>query len=102
LVLGILRLTGTCQPAPPLDTLDTDTSVMQELLSAVERLGAVCPWTAEKRAEDMIHYTRKELLEVEEVFLHARHAPLCSRNLVQELGDVLFDVLLLIQVYQPW
>ena len=37
------------------------------LRDLVGRLGRECPWTKEQRAHDMLYYTRKECLEVEEV-----------------------------------
>lgn len=70
---------------------------MEMLVAAVERLRLVCPWTAAQKSDNMIHFVRKEILELEEVFLASRHSPLHTANLTQELGDVLFDVLLLIQ-----
>ena len=72
------------------------------LESLVHRLGRECPWTRAQDASDMIYHTRKELLEVEEVFRDAKRrgdssAP-DSKELTKELGDVLFDVLMLIEV----
>jgi NTP pyrophosphatase (non-canonical NTP hydrolase) len=37
------------------------------LAALVSRLGVECPWTKEQHAMDMLYYTRKECLEVEEV-----------------------------------
>ncbi|KAL1504378.1 hypothetical protein AB1Y20_010784 [Prymnesium parvum] len=73
-------------------------SKLELLAATVDRLGAECPWTAAQKSEDMMHYLRKECLEVEEVLLGARSRPVDKANLTQELGDVLFDVLLLIRV----
>ena len=74
-------------PAAPLVRLG-------ELGSLVEDLGRRCPWTAAQQAGDMLYYTRRELLEVEEV-LRKRQG---DARLAEEVGDVLFDALLLAQV----
>jgi hypothetical protein len=37
------------------------------LRDLVGRLGRECPWTKAQRTHDMLYYTRKECLEVEEV-----------------------------------
>ena len=44
---------------------------LTKLLAYVDRLDAVCPWTAAQRAADMMHYTRKELIEVDDVLREA-------------------------------
>ena len=74
-------------PAAPLARLG-------ELGALVEDLGRRCPWTAAQQAADMLYYTRRELLEVEEV-LRKRQG---DARLAEEVGDVLFDALLLAQV----
>ncbi|KAL3928850.1 MAG: hypothetical protein SGPRY_002215, partial [Prymnesium sp.] len=73
-------------------------SDLEALMAAVARLGEVCPWTAAQRSEDMMLYLRKECIELDQVLLQARTRPLNTAELTQELGDVLFDVLMLIQV----
>ena len=72
-------------------------SNLTALADLVGRLGQECPWTKKQRTSDMLFYVRKECLEVEEVL---RLKDASSTELMQELGDVLFDVLLMIEVTQ--
>ena len=73
---------------------------IQALVQLVERLGAECPWTKQQDCHDMIYYTRKELLEVEDVFRGASkgRGSVDAADLTKELGDVLFDALMMIEV----
>ena len=66
-----------------------------QLAELVSRLGVECPWTKAQGTQDMLFYTRKECLEVEECF---RAKELDKTHLTKELGDVLFDVLMMIEV----
>lgn len=74
-----------------------------ELTAVVSRLHRVCPWTKTQSASDMIAHTRNELAEVEEAMAacasgSGEEAAAPSRaHLEAELGDVLFDVLMLIE-----
>ena len=71
------------------------------LVDVVRRLGLECPWTRAQNSTDMIYWIRKELLEVEEVYRNAAKDSdkvLNREELTKELGDVLFDVLMLIEV----
>ena len=69
----------------------------------VQALGHGCPWTKAQRCEDMMFWMRKELIEVEEVLRAADGAggnpvkPVDGNELIKELGDVLFDALMMIQ-----
>ena len=80
-------------PAPPLPAPAT-AAPLARLGALVEDLGRRCPWTAAQQAGDMLYYTRRELIEVEEV-LRKRQG---DARLAEEVGDVLFDALLLAQV----
>lgn len=73
-----------------------------ELTAVVSRLHEVCPWTREQSAADMLAFTRKELVEVEEAMAACADdggepGALPRAQLESELGDVLFDVLMLIE-----
>jgi XTP/dITP diphosphohydrolase len=70
------------------------------LVNIVERLGIECPWTRKQNCDDMIYYARKEILEVEDVFRDARKRGenVDAKELTKELGDVLFDALMMIEV----
>ena len=76
---------GKMSSATSLDTLAT----------LVGRLGRECPWTKSQNTADMLYWTRKECLEVEEVL---RTKEVDGDELTKELGDVLFDVLMMIEV----
>jgi NTP pyrophosphatase (non-canonical NTP hydrolase) len=74
-----------------------------DLTRLVQRLGdGECPWTKQQSAADILFYLRTEMIEVEEVLRkqHKRPAsgPELAQDLIGELGDVLFDALLLIRV----
>ena len=72
---------------------------LTQLTQVVRRLGdGECPWTKEQSAWDLLYYMRKELIEVEEELRKHRRADAPAQDLVGELGDVLFDALLLIRV----
>jgi len=72
------------------------------LTDVVQRLGVECPWTKQQSAADMLYHLRSEVLEVETVLreqrAHPERAAKLAHDLVGELGDVLFDALLLIRV----
>ena len=70
-------------------------ATLAELTSHISRLGVECPWTRRQRTLDMIFYLRKELIEVEE---EMRRDSVDGPALAKELGDVLFDALMLIEV----
>jgi len=72
--------------------METSASRLAKLVS---RLGRECPWTKAQCTSDMLYYTRKECLEVEECL---RCKQVDSLELIKELGDVLFDVLMMIEV----
>ena len=84
----------------------TATPSLATLTTMVQRLGVECPWTKAQATEDLIFWARKELIEVEEVLRAAKGsgggkaAPLNGNELVKELGDVLFDTLMMIMVAQ--
>ena len=71
-------------------------SSLAQLATLISRLGQSCPWTRAQSPRDMLFWTRKECLEVEEVI--RKPAPIDSKALTKELGDVLFDVLMMIEV----
>lgn len=86
------------------ELLDEPCSVeLGDLARVVQRLGdGECPWTKQQSAADILFYLRTEMIEVEEV-LRKQHkqpasSPELAQELVGELGDVLFDALLLIRV----
>ena len=94
---------GSSAAAAPNDT------ALQSLIGHVDQLGKECPWTAAQQPEDMLFHLRKELIEVEEVLRAHRNRPAEAdprlkkpsiEALVTELGDVLFDALMLIEVAQ--
>jgi NTP pyrophosphatase (non-canonical NTP hydrolase) len=71
-----------------------------ELAAIVSRLQAVCPWTKEQSAADMLAFTREELTETEEALAKMAMgggAVAETRHLESELGDVLFDAMMLIE-----
>lgn len=72
------------------------TARLLELTAVVSRLHEVCPWTKAQTVKEMLAFTRGELAEVEGAIVGVDAA---SRvELVEaELGDVLFDVLMLIE-----
>ena len=61
--------------------------------TGVTRLGEECPWTQVQEVGDVIGYTQAELLEAQQAVGAAE-----ADELVDELGDVLFNTLLLIEV----
>jgi NTP pyrophosphatase (non-canonical NTP hydrolase) len=67
-----------------------------ELAAVVSRLQTVCPWTQTQSAADMLAFTRMELVETEEA-MGALAASSATAHLESELGDVLFNVLMLIE-----
>ena len=69
---------------------------LAQLATLISRLGQTCPWTRAQGPQDMLFWTRKECLEVEEVI--RKPAPIDTKALTKELGDVLFDVLMMIEV----
>lgn len=77
----------------------TGSAQLGELATHVRALGATCPWTKAQDARDMLYWTRKECLEVEEVLRKPADST-TGADLTKELGDVLFDVMMLIQVSQ--
>jgi XTP/dITP diphosphohydrolase len=66
---------------------------VDELADIVTRLGEECPWTQVQEVGDVIGYTQAELLEAQQAVGAAE-----ADELVDELGDVLFNTLLLIEV----
>ena len=74
---------------------------LAELARLVTRLGAECPWTRAQNTSDVVRYTRAELLEVEQAASRSwseAEAGEQTDELADELGDVLFNALLLIEV----
>ena len=67
-----------------------------------------CLWTQEKTADQLVEYTKSELLEVTEAIENRRHGddddgtkavlPHPSDDLESEVGDLLFDALLLARI----
>ena len=88
-VWAAFYVSNTPAPAPA--------APLARLGGLVEELGLRCPWTAAQRAGDMLYYTRRELLEVEEVLRKEQG----DARLAGEVGDALFDALLLAQVFLP-
>ena len=74
---------------------DNSPTDLAALASHVDRLGVVCPWTRQQKASDMMYYLRSEILEVEK---ELRQDTVDGEALSKELGDVLFDALMLIEV----
>ncbi len=74
-----------------------DAPELSALAANVRKLGRICPWTAKQKVDDMLYWTRREILEVEEV-LRRDDEEHRRANLTAELGDVLFDVLMAIEV----
>jgi XTP/dITP diphosphohydrolase len=66
---------------------------VDELADIVTRLGEECPWTQAQEVGDVIGYAQAELLEAQQAVGAAE-----ADELVDELGDVLFNTLLLIEV----
>ena len=73
----------------------SSTNSLDTLATLVGRLGRECPWTKSQNTADMLYWTRKECLEVEDVL---RTKEVDGDELTKELGDVLFDVLMMIEV----
>ena len=74
---------------------------LAELARLVARLGAECPWTRAQNTSDVVRYTRAELLEVEQAASRSwseAEAGEQTDELADELGDVLLNALLLIEV----
>ena len=70
---------------------------LSELVERVAQLGRECPWTAEQTPQTVLSYLREECSEVEES-LNAAASEERTSELASELGDVLFNALLLIEV----
>lgn len=79
------------------------TSRLLELTAVVSRLHKACPWTLTQSTTDMVAHTRNELAEVEEAMAActgaggAEAGAPARAHLEAELGDVLFNVLMLIE-----
>ena len=70
-------------------------SSLTALTGHIARLGVECPWTKKQATADMLFYLRKEIIEVEE---ELRKDDVDVHALTKELGDVLFDALMAIEV----
>tara|TARA_B110001452_G_scaffold34480_1_gene26597 strand:- start:316 stop:870 length:555 start_codon:yes stop_codon:yes gene_type:complete len=70
-----------------------DDNNLSELVARVAQLGRECPWTAEQTPQTVLSYMKEECSEVEAALNTA-----ASEELTSELGDVLFNALLLIEV----
>lgn len=79
-------------PDPPLP--------LTELVARIEQLGRECPWTAEQTPRDVIAFLRDECAEVEEALYDGDGDRNAQREaqLTSELGDVIFNALLLVEV----
>lgn len=64
-----------------------------EILEIISRCQAECPWTKVQKPEEIIAQAKSELAEVETALANNDMA-----NLEEELGDVLYDILLLMSV----
>ena len=69
---------------------------VEELIACVARLGRDCPWTAEQTAPSMLRFLREECAEAEEALGDASASP---EAIASELGDILFNALLAIEVH---
>ena len=54
-----------------------------------------CPWTSRTKASEMVRFTESEVLEVKE---EMAADPVNEEDLEEELGDLMFDVLLLMKI----
>ena len=72
----------------------------KRLHRVVSCLGDSCPWTESITSEDMLHYLESEIRELREEIVATKR---CNERakadqkvaMISELGDVLFDVLML-------
>jgi NTP pyrophosphatase (non-canonical NTP hydrolase) len=69
------------------------------LLSVVEELSQSCPWTKSITCRDMVTWLRSECAEVKEALQDAKTSPAALQHLTAEIGDVLFDALMLHVVF---
>jgi NTP pyrophosphatase (non-canonical NTP hydrolase) len=68
---------------------------IEQLEYVVESVLKLCPWTSETTATDMISFTESEIREVKE---EMGAALVNEEDLEEELGDLMFDVLLLMKI----
>ena len=89
--------------------LSESSSAALGLLNVVDSVMRECLWTQEKTADQLVEYTKSELLEVTEAIENRRHdgddddgtkaiLPHPSDDLESEVGDLLFDALLLARI----
>ena len=83
----------TARPSAPPPPSPSHPS-LAELAHRVELLGRDCPWTAEQTPASVLAFLRSECDELEE----ALAAGASSAELASELGDVLFNAMLAVEV----
>ena len=84
------------------------TEAATELLGVVDAVVQQCPWTAHKTTDQMVEYSHSELEEIKEAIENRKtqtsSATCCnthvrsSDDLESEIGDLLFDALLLARI----
>ena len=72
-------------------------SGIEQLENVVNSVLERCPWTSQTKATAMINYTQSEISEVKEELARER---VHEEDLEEELGDLMFDVLLLLKICQ--
>jgi NTP pyrophosphatase (non-canonical NTP hydrolase) len=70
---------------------------MEQLQAVVDAVTTQCPWTRTKTPEDLLEFTRSELDEIAE---ELEPVGVDAARLEDELGDLMFDCLLLTAVCQ--
>ena len=70
------------------------------LLHVVDSVVERCPWTQVKTAAQLCMYTKSEVAEIEEELAASAHGEDKTAAIVGEVGDLLFDVLLLARIVE--
>ena len=70
------------------------------LLHVVDSVVERCPWTRVKTAEQLCVYAKSEVTEIEEELAAASEREGRTNALVGEVGDLLFDALLLARIVE--
>lgn len=66
---------------------------LNELVEFVKKCAASCPWCKEQTVESYIGQVKSELDELQQAILEKD-----SRNISEELGDLLWDVVMIVHI----
>merc|ERR1712166_1118423 len=92
--------TATTTIAPPLNLSNAKDAAL-DLINVVDSVMHTCPWTQIKTFDQMIEYTQSELNEIKEATTTRKTTNSLvqsSDDLESELGDLLFDALLMTRI----